>query len=717
MAIPVTPEYEVNVGKSKESQDFGFHFSAKLARTLAETLYDYKVEAVVREYSTNITDSHTDAGFPEKAGFVHVPTKLNPVIKFQDFGIGMTKETIFKIYTVFGKSTKEHDNTTNGSLGYGSKSAFSVSEQFTVTSVKDSIKTVVVCYKDRTGLPKADVKLETKTTEVNGTVVEIPVKLSQVPQWQEACARVLGAFRVPHNVNTFGNYQDEYEAILNLCEQVREEGSVFVQSPSIELSNHRSRTLALMGDVLYHLPDFESLVGKTKIKNLVGSFVENGMYVTNFNIGDLDHAPSREAISYDPQTFNKVRRRVNSDIKKEFRKFTKDINFDLSFYKFYKQYHRTNAWTLMKNLELPITRGNVLAYVDPSRKGEWKYKQLMFLLNEEKYGKIRGIIPSTVNSLMFAHSVESMYQDRLIKINNPIVIYSEKEKGFYKIKDTLENVNKHFEGRHVLAAECKEKAENIAKWFGSEDVVCGDEYSPEKKVHVKGEKSSRGTYGIKEDYETVATYIELMNEGWVQSTGKVNLSEKGVYWASQDSIVVKGIVPRQETTFSTYGANICKMLKVVEGTKVVFKNLNNKGKIERSGIEKIDVAVQKVVKKHKQDLVKYLSWKNNPFTNLTKKEMVLVDNKPSHVKIKQQIQNRIKPCEKIELISSLSDFHLNKTKMFEKQVSIKKAMFEKVKLEVENTMSKLPLTDKFSDCSQSNIEKFKYYLKLEKVIK
>ena len=63
MAIPVTPEYEVNVGKSKESQDFGFHFSAKLARTLAETLYDYKVEAVVREYSTNITDSHTDAGF------------------------------------------------------------------------------------------------------------------------------------------------------------------------------------------------------------------------------------------------------------------------------------------------------------------------------------------------------------------------------------------------------------------------------------------------------------------------------------------------------------------------------------------------------------------------------------------------------------------------------------------------------------------------------
>lgn len=63
MAIPVTPDFEVCVGKSKSSQDFGFHFSAKLARTLAETLYDYKIEAVVREYSTNLAEGRE---FPEK---------------------------------------------------------------------------------------------------------------------------------------------------------------------------------------------------------------------------------------------------------------------------------------------------------------------------------------------------------------------------------------------------------------------------------------------------------------------------------------------------------------------------------------------------------------------------------------------------------------------------------------------------------------------------
>lgn len=717
MAIPVTVESEVFSGKSLRSQACGMEYNASVVKAMTATLYNHKIEAVVREYSTNITDIHTDCGYPKRKGFVKVPTKLDPTIEFHDYGSGLDEDDIYNTFTVLGRSTKRGDNRQNGSLGFGSKSYAAVADQMTVTSIKNGVKVVVLCYKNRIGELAADFKSKVNIDQENGTTISIPVKVAQVGEWQEACARVLGAFRVPHNVNTFGNYQNEYEAILNLCKHVREEGSVFVQSPSYELCNHRSRTLTLMGDVLYHLPDFESLIGNTKIKNLVGAFVENGMYVINFNIGDLDHAPSREAISYDPQTFNKVRRRVNSDIKKEFRKFTKDINFDLSFYKFYKQYHRTNVWALMESLELPITRGNVLGYVDPSRKGEWKYKQLMFLLNEEKYGKIRGIIPSTVNSLMFAHSVESMYQDRLIKINNPIVIYSEKEKGFYKIKDTLENVSKSFECRHVLSAESKEKAENIARWFGSENVICGDGYSPEKKARVKGERSSRSSYGIKEDYETVATYIELMNGGWVQSTGKVNLSEKGVYWVSQDSIVIKGIVPKQETTFSTYGANICKMLKVVEGTKVVFKNLNNRGKIERSGIEKIDVAVQKVVKKHKQDLVKYLSWKNNPFTNLTNKELVLVDNKPNHIKINQRIQNRVKPSEKVELISSLSDFHLNKTKMFEKQVSIKKAMFEKVKLDVENTMSKLPLTDKFSNYSQSDLEKFKYYLKLEKVIK
>jgi len=721
MAVPVVPEFEVSVGKSKESQDFGFHFSAKLARTLAETLYDYKIEAVVREYSTNITDSHTDAGFPEREGYVHVPTKMDPNIKFQDFGVGMTKNTILKIYTVFGKSTKEHDNSTNGSLGYGSKSAFSVSEQFTVTSVKDGIKTIVVCYKDRTGLPKADVKSETHTTTQNGTTVEIPVKLSQIDEWQEACARVLGAFRVPHEVNTFGDYQNEYNEIKSLCEQVRSEGSLFVKNPSYELKNHRSKTMVLMGDVLYHLPNFKSLIAKTSIKSLVETFVSSGVYVTHFNIGDLDHAPSREAISYDPQTLLKVRSRVNSDIKKEYRKFSKElgsVDKNVSFYKFYKQYHNTPIWEMISGLTLPFTQGNTLRRLDPKNRHDWGFKKVSFIHNNEVYGKIRGLVPSEYSTTVFSHCVETFNQCRLLLISNPVIVYSELEKGVYKMKETLTTINEKFD-RHTLYVDSKQKAENLHSWFGCGEVICGDSYSPEKVKRTKGVSSVRGSYGIKEDYETVGTYVEIYDDrSYTKQTGKVDLSEEGVYWAEQDYITIKGIVPKMENSFSVSYHNLSKMLKIVGGKKVIIKNNNNKGKIERSGVPSLQKSLVEVVKKHKPALTKHLVWQEHPITSeFDEKERILLENNSLAKRLEERYITENNVPDAVEKIKSLSSFNLYKTKLYQQQYGNKEKVINKLKDNVRTTMSKLPLADKFASYSNSDMEKFKYYLKLEKVIK
>uniref|UniRef100_A0AB39AJL4 RIIA lysis inhibitor n=1 Tax=Vibrio phage P018-4 TaxID=3229728 RepID=A0AB39AJL4_9CAUD len=714
MAVPVTPEYEVNVGKSKESQEFGFHFSAKLARTLAETLYDYKIEAVVREYSTNITDSHTDAGFPEKQGYVEVPTKMSPTVKFQDFGVGMSKDTIFKIYTVFGKSTKEHDNTTNGSLGYCSKAAFSISEQFTVTSVKDGVKTVVVCYKDRTGLPKADVKSEKPTDESNGTTVEIPVNLSKINEWQEACARVLGSFRVPHKVNTFGDYERVYEEVRTMCLNVRDKGSLFIQKPNHQLATHRSNTMVLMGDVLYHLPDFDKLIGNTKIKSLVTTLVDGGIYVTNFNIGDLDHAPSREAISYDPKTFAKVRKRVNSDIKKEYRKFSKDINLEgeVSFYKFYKQYHKSSVWEMMKNLELPFTEGNPLYKIDPDNKNTYSYKKVMYLLND-KYGKIRGVVPDANNyNTIFSNTVDSFYQDRLVNITRPVVVYSDLDKGLYKMKETIENIHKD-KDRYVLYTPSKQHALNVAKWFGVNEVMCGDSYSPEK-VKRKGVSNKRGSYGIKSDLETVATYLELTSSGYKSETGKVDLAEDGLFYVDRENdIIIKGIVPNQETRFSPSNNNLRQMLELVGGKKVVIRNKNNKGKITRAGVKPLSIAVKNEIKSIKPDLTKYLAhqMRHNGFTM---KENVLIKNKPVMAKVKRKLDTVDIQNEKVKIAAGLSKFSLTKTKSFEKYRESKLKVYNKLKSDVESVLEKLPLADKFYDYET---EDFEYYLKLEKVIK
>ena len=208
-------------------------FNASVVKAVTSNLYDYKITAVCREYSTNITDIHNDSGKTGVAGYVHVPTKMNPVVKFIDEGCGMDEDDIYGTFTVLGKSTKRGDNTTNGSLGFGSKSYGTVSDSMTVTSVKNGVKTVVICYKDKHGMLAADTKSVTETDLPNGTTIEIPVEISKVSQWQREMALVLGAFKVPHNNNGFGEYDPLFEEMKSLCQECREKGSVLVQKDSL----------------------------------------------------------------------------------------------------------------------------------------------------------------------------------------------------------------------------------------------------------------------------------------------------------------------------------------------------------------------------------------------------------------------------------------------------------------------------------------------------
>lgn len=219
MAIPVKVENEVIIGKSSRSEECGLEMNASVVKAVTSTLYNYKKEAVVREYSTNITDSHNASGKTGAKGYVHVPTRINPVIEFRDYGLGMSEDDIYNIYTVLGKSTKRGDNTTNGSLGFGSKSYGTVCDQMVVTSVKDGVKTVVVCYKNRKGMLAADTKSISNTNEGNGTLVSIPVKIGEVRQWQEVAAKVLGAFKVPYNNNGFGDYLIDVKSFKNESEK------------------------------------------------------------------------------------------------------------------------------------------------------------------------------------------------------------------------------------------------------------------------------------------------------------------------------------------------------------------------------------------------------------------------------------------------------------------------------------------------------------------
>lgn len=721
MAIPVIPEFEVNTGKSLDSKQFDFHFSAKLARTLAETLYDYKIEAVIREYSTNITDSHSDAGKPELKGYVHLPTKLFPIVKFQDFGLGMTLETIFNVYTKFGLSTKEGDNTTNGSLGYGSKAAFSISDQFTVISCKDGVKTTVICYKDKQGLPTADLKSQVETDAEDGTIVEIPVDINRVDEWHSNAAKVLGCFRVPHEVNTFGKYRDIYQETLSLCKEVREKGSVFRYKNTFQ---HRSTSLVLMGDVAYHIPNITQFVPNISHSEHIKNALLSGLYVASFDIGDLDHSPSRESISYDPTTLSKIRNKVVKDILREVRSIKEKLNDNKmeSLYLFLRNPEIEDGlmYSVVKELRFPFTENMPLYLVDTYTKhGHWNPRKFKPLHLVNGLGTIRGYVKNTLGWYSRSSSVYNMTQDRLLGLENIKVIYSDKEKGFYKVLDTLDNAHNTL-GGNVLCVNTLEEANILADWFGisKENIICGDVYSPEKVIRKGGNK--RTSYGIESDSETVASVLELNSSGgYTLTTCKVDLKEDGVYWIDREDkgIEVSGLVPNITTSFGIGGYTLSGLLRSVGGKKLVFRNMNNKGKIERSGIPKLESEVANKVKSFKKELVKYLIWNNNPLEdNLCGKEKLIAVKFPETRKLQEKIVTPEEVPREVVQLASLSNWGLPETKMFKRQKELKSEMSSKVKIKVEGAVSKLPLYSKFSSWGE-DLDNFKYYLKLEKVIK
>lgn len=714
MAIPVTTENEVIIGKSSRSEVCGMEMNASVVKAVTSTLYNHKKEAVVREYATNITDSHNDSGNRGLKGYVHVPTKMHPFIEFHDKGLGMSEDTIYNVFTVLGKSTKRGDNTTNGSLGFGSKSYGTVCDQMTVTSVKDGIKCVVVCYKDRTGMLAADTKSLTETNEPNGTIVSIPVKISEVASWQETAARVLGAFDVQHEVNTFGDYQSLYEEMVTLCKEVRQKGTVFSHNFSNVMHQMRSSKCVLMGDVIYTLPDFNTLLPNLKIRNSLESVANSSFLMTHFNIGDLDHAPSRESISYDDVTFRKVKHRVSKITLMEIRKLEEQLGdvSNISYYKFRKQFQDTPVYNFLSKTPMPFLKGETLFRCCPSIGGRRWIKKITLLGDDNKFGRIRGnVVSACGNYGVFSSIVNSFDQARLFDIKNPLILFSEKEKGIFKLKDTLNKAQSETGRQFILVVDTKAQAENVYAWFGEGEVECGDKYSPEKNSRTKGNKSKRSSYGIKEDWETVGKVYTINENGYSSTTKKVDLTQDGVYFMDSDELIrVNGFVKGKESKYSM-NYNLANLLNTLEVKQVVVKNKNNQGKINRSGVKPVGSVLKERLKDYKKSIIKTSIWKNGKRLTPDYDKPLLVKSK-TYSKVKTIVNS--KEDAVVEKACDVSLFGLDSTPAYRKEVERFNLLTSKVSEEVESLKEKLPLWKHIRNKDEDAVV---HYLKLEKVIK
>lgn len=266
--------------------------SAKAFKILSDGLYSDKIAAPIRELSTNAYDAHVAKGNTHTPFDVHLPSVAEPWLAIRDYGVGMSKQELETTYTTYFDSNKTHSNDFVGCMGLGSKTPFTLSDAFTVTSIKNGKKTTVINYLDE-NVPNFSIISEEDTDEASGTEIKFtPTEANVFGKLRESAQSILGYFDVTPNL-TIGSTKEEVKVPTK-----RLEGKdwYYVDSQLVH-----SNSVILMGNVAYPFnfcdvsDDFEKKYGWSETyeyRRLINNIV------FRVPIGNLDVTASREEIGW-----------------------------------------------------------------------------------------------------------------------------------------------------------------------------------------------------------------------------------------------------------------------------------------------------------------------------------------------------------------------------------------------------------------------------------
>jgi len=246
-------------------------------------LYSDPEMAVLREYSCNARDSHLAVGQTRPIE-ITLPSNFDQCLVIEDFGLGLSIDDITDIYSRYGASTKRGTNDQTGMLGLGSKSALTYATQFTMTAVKDGVRSEVLISVKVDGSGKMEVMDTVTTNEPNGVRITIPTKPANdftdkarkfFQYWAEGTVLVNG-----EQPETIGDLTDIGDGM-------------FITDTERSWQTREYNDIIVMGGVPYPVPsDYKSKLEKVSRKYCV-------FYVP---MGDVDFVPSREEMNLTPRT-------------------------------------------------------------------------------------------------------------------------------------------------------------------------------------------------------------------------------------------------------------------------------------------------------------------------------------------------------------------------------------------------------------------------------
>ena len=312
MKIDIEKEALGDVGLNQ----MGLNVNSLTFKTLIDGIYNNKLGAVIREISSNARDAHIKSENTNPFEIILDTNNSNLVTKMtiKDYGNGLTKEEMIKYLCTLNSSSKRDSNDFIGFLGIGSKSPFSLVNNYNFTSYKDNNKIVLNFFRADNETPHYDIVTEPSDVTANSVECNIIFYNQTIPV-QDTLSEIykqLILFDIQPRiiVNNIEENKTEIYEPENFFSKVTETEHYFKlsrdDSPYYE-DLHRKYTscnlLISLGNVIYQY----------KISNYYNvRSTSADTYIFKFDPQELSFNEGREFIVDVPANFEKIRNKLNS---------------------------------------------------------------------------------------------------------------------------------------------------------------------------------------------------------------------------------------------------------------------------------------------------------------------------------------------------------------------------------------------------------------------
>jgi len=297
----------VEAGGMTATRDFTIKAGAHIMSVLSG-LYKDPIEAMVREYLTNMHDAYVALRKKNPSATIippvlHLPSSLDSTLEFRDYGIGMSYDTVWSVYSQYGNSTKNDGNDEVGGFGLGSKTAFCYNngQAWTIESRYDGKVHRFAALVGEDGIPQLMHTGSEDTKEHNGVTIKIPIRRQDVPEVYQAAAQFVPYF--PMKLTIEGNGQEDNFPKRDYILSGTEWGVAKKQ-------DGHGGVVVVMGNVPYEV-ESQSVPLPAKYTNTYEAryLLQNSRWDFTVPIGSVDIVPSRDSLKMTDRT-KKVLREV-----------------------------------------------------------------------------------------------------------------------------------------------------------------------------------------------------------------------------------------------------------------------------------------------------------------------------------------------------------------------------------------------------------------------